>query len=92
MPSARIAVIGDHDPDAFSHPPTNRALDTAIRGLNVDVEVVWVPTPDVERDTVAALSAFAGYWASPGSPYRSLAGMLGGIRFARESGKPFVAT
>ena len=33
-----------------------------------------------------------GVWIAPGSPYRSMDGMLAGIQFARARNRPFVAT
>ena len=38
------------------------------------------------------LERFDGLFASPGSPYRSFAGMLRGIEFARSRNWPFVGT
>jgi CTP synthase (UTP-ammonia lyase) len=38
------------------------------------------------------LESFDGLWASPGSPYKSLDGMLKGIEFARRRDWPFLGT
>ncbi len=92
MSRKRIAIIGDYDPASYSHPPTNQALESAIGELRADADYEWVATEEVLKYPETALGRFDGLWASPGSPYRSLEGMLAGIRFARESGKPFFAT
>jgi CTP synthase (UTP-ammonia lyase) len=42
--------------------------------------------------TTAALEKFAGFWLVPGSPYRSMAGALAVVRFARERAIPFLGT
>ena len=85
----RIGILGDFTPQFASHLATNEALPMAAREAGLEVASEWVPTPEVSE---ARLSAFDGLWASPGSPYKSLDGMLHGIQFARERGKPFVAT
>jgi CTP synthase (UTP-ammonia lyase) len=41
---------------------------------------------------VAQLAGFAGVWCVPASPYASADGALAAIRFARESGRPFLGT
>ncbi len=61
--------------------------------LAFDLEVAWLPTVSFRDDEdTTTLDAFDGLWASPGSPYASLDGALLAIRFARERGRPFVAT
>lgn len=93
MRRARIGIIGDFDPAKPSHPATDAALDRAERECGLALDVVWVPTAAVAAAGAAAmLDRFDGLWASPGTPYRSIEGGLEGIRFARERGKPFVAT
>ena len=42
--------------------------------------------------TQKMLESFDGLWASPGSPYKSLDGMLKGIEFARKRDWPFLGT
>lgn len=59
------------------------------RGLTVTVE--WLLTPILEAGRID-LAAFDGLWCAPGSPYRSLIGALGAIRFARERDVPFLGT
>ncbi|MBZ5592678.1 MAG: hypothetical protein LAP39_10615 [Acidobacteriia bacterium] len=89
----RIGILGDFDPDYHSHCATNASLQHAAKALGREVESAWVPTPSLERPQVGeVLSGYDGLWASPGSPYRSMRGMLAGIVFARASGRPFVAT
>ena len=90
--TARIAVVGDFDASYPSHLATNQAIDAAARALGASVDVVWVPTPDVAASGAGMLAEFDGIWSAPGSPYRSVAGALEAIRFARTRGKPFVGT
>jgi CTP synthase (UTP-ammonia lyase) len=85
----RIAILGDYNPAFESHAATTNAILLAAESGGCEVRVEWVPTPEI---TDARLDDFDGIWASPGSPYASFDGMLHGIRYARERGRPFVAT
>ena len=91
MTPVRIGIIGDFRPYEYHH-ATNDALTFTAERLGVDLEYEWVPTDALDARASALLAPFDGIWASPGSPYRSFEGALEGIRFARESGRPFVAT
>ena len=89
----RIGIIGDFEATRRSHPATDAALRHAAGHLAVDVEVSWLPTPSfVESTEQRRLEACDGLWASPGSPYQSMAGALRAIRFARERNWPFIGT
>ncbi len=92
-PEIRVGVMGDFDPSSDTHLATNEALKHAGDSLSARVRVEWVATPEIERvpaDT--ALRRFHALWCAPGSPYTSMAGALEGIRFVRESGRPFFGT
>jgi CTP synthase (UTP-ammonia lyase) len=82
-----IGVVGDFDAGNLTHQATNQALTHA--GLRFE----WVPTVDVPpHEPAARLAAYTGLFIAPASPYRSMAGALAAIRFARERGVPLVAT
>jgi len=88
----RIGVIGDYD-GRRSHVATNEALAHAAAALGCELDVRWLPTESLlAPDAREALAACDGLWASPGSPYRSEAGALAGIHYARERDVPLVAT
>ncbi|MGB6200598.1 MAG: CTP synthase [Candidatus Acidiferrales bacterium] len=86
----RVALVGDYDPFVIAH----QAIPEALR-LSVDaahsVEGVWIRTDSIS-DTQAQLRDFDGIWCVPASPYASMEGALEAIRFARESGRPFLGT
>jgi CTP synthase (UTP-ammonia lyase) len=91
--AVRIGILGDFNPEFRSHHATNDSLQHAARKLAMKVEFEWVPTPSVGSDGAEKiLERFDGLWASPGSPYKSFAGMLKGIEFARRRNWPFLAT
>jgi CTP synthase (UTP-ammonia lyase) len=83
----RAAVVGDYNPANHTHTATDAALGHA------GVEYDWISTIDVEASGAAeTLGTYAGVFIAPSSPYRSMAGALEAIRFARERGVPLVAT
>ena len=91
--AVRIGILGDFNPEFRSHHATNDALQHAAGKLGITVESQWIPTPAVlEANGVKTLESFDGIVASPGSPYKSMDGMLRGIQFARERDWPFLGT
>ncbi len=86
-PTVRICLVGDYDPAVTAHQAIPQALALAAK-YNA-VEPVWLET---ERAQDADLDEYAGFWCVPASPYRSMEGALRVIRFARETGRPFLGT
>jgi CTP synthase (UTP-ammonia lyase) len=82
----RIALIGDRNPDVLAHRAIPLALELAAADLGVEVEPVWIDTDQLL--TTAPLSDCHGIWCIPASPYRSMAGALRGIGYARTQGIP----
>lgn len=85
--AVRICLVGDYDPKVTAHQAIPKAL--ALAAKCNPVELVWLGT---ERALDADLAPYAGFWCVPASPYRSMEGALRVIRFARETGKPFLGT
>ena len=89
----KIAVLGDYDPASPTLPSIEKSLQHAAAQLDLIVEAEWLPTPSLmEASARKVLEHFDGIWAAPGSPYKSLDGMLKGIQFARERDWPFLGT
>jgi CTP synthase (UTP-ammonia lyase) len=86
----RVALIGDYNPSVIAH----QAIPEALR-LSADTghsaEGVWIHTGSIS-DAKVQLGDFDGVWCVPASPYASMEGALEAIRFARESGRPFLGT
>ena len=87
----RIAVLGDYDPDSRPHTSIRAALEHSAAQGGVGLDIQWFETDAIARG-IEALRGFDGVWAGPGSPFRSLDGMLSGIRLAREERIPFLGT
>lgn len=81
--SARIVVLGDHNPQHSTH----RELDAVLaqlrdRGLSAEWHATDAP----------AIPAHDGLWIAPGSPYRDEPAVLAAIGHARRSGTPLLGT
>jgi CTP synthase (UTP-ammonia lyase) len=92
MNVVRIGLIGDHDPAVTAHRAIPEALRLAAQGVGRALEPVWVGTATLGDDPPARLADFAGLWCVPASPYADTDAALAAIRFARESGRPFLGT
>lgn len=86
----RIALIGDYDPQVTAHQAIPVALGMLAEHSGRDVQFQWLPTESIHVDT--PLQDFDGFWCVPASPYKSEAGALRAIRFAREQQRPFLGT
>jgi CTP synthase (UTP-ammonia lyase) len=86
----RVALVGDFNPSVIAH----QAIAEALR-LSADakhsIEGVWVHTQSISNVEIQ-LRDYDGIWCVPASPYASMEGALEAIRFARESGRPFLGT
>lgn len=83
-----IGIVGDYDHTKATHRLTSTAFDY----LSNVLSYAWVPTVSLEVDTAKRLGAFDGLLIAPGSPYRSMAGAISAIAFARECGVPLLGT
>ena len=72
---------------------TAEALEHSAAALGVLVTQRWFETEEVTRpEALESLSRFDGIWVVPGSPYKSLDGVLSAIRLAREQEIPLLGT
>jgi CTP synthase (UTP-ammonia lyase) len=88
----RIALVGDYDPAITAHQAIPRALDLSAKQLGREVAASWLHTSNLTAPIDDKLAEFVGIWCVPGSPYAHADGALEVIRFARESGRPFLGT
>lgn len=89
--TASIALIGDHSPAVPAHRAIPLALERAAADTQTAIEWRWVATDTID-DAARDLADCDAIWAAPASPYRSMAGALAAIRFARETGRPLLGT
>ena len=88
-----IGMIGDYDPASPAHQAVMTALGHAADYLSIRLNVCWLPTESLlEQEYHKTLEPLSCLWAAPGSPYQSLDGALEGIRYARETNRPFLGT
>jgi CTP synthase (UTP-ammonia lyase) len=91
-PVVRIALVGDYDPEVTAHIAIPRALVLAAEAAECDPAPDWIATPDLAHDAEQRLAPYDAVWCVPASPYASMDGALNAIRFARETGRPFLGT
>jgi CTP synthase (UTP-ammonia lyase) len=91
MAAATIALVGEYSASVVAHRAIPRALELARSAHKLLIEWEWVSTATI-RDARRDLARFAGLWVVPASPYASMDGALDAIRWARETGAPFLGT
>jgi CTP synthase (UTP-ammonia lyase) len=91
MAQLRIALIGDYNANVIAHQAIPQALRLSGEAVGRAVDGVWIHTASLVNPQVQ-LERFDGVWCVPASPYANTDGALEAIRFARESGRPFLGT
>lgn len=91
MSTPRIALIGDHNPEITAHQGIPFALAIAAEAVGA-CDWEWLHTVTLLDDPSERLAGFQGIWCVPGSPYASTRGALAAIRWARQTGHPFLGT
>lgn len=90
--SIHIAIIGDYDPLRPRHLATEAALEHAAVSIGLKIKKTWVSTSQINAESAhVLLDCFDAYFGAPGEAV-SLEGALQGIRYARESFKPYLGT
>ena len=90
--SVAIGIIGDFDKTRASHAAINQALVHASYQLNIKLKTDWLTTPLFETTKAKEILKKYGGIIASGSPYKSMKGVLAGIKAARESNIPFIGT
>ena len=86
--SPRIALVGDHDEAVVAH----RAIPLVLALATPTPDWHWLHTTSLTGEVAARLEPFDGVWVVPASPYASTAGAIAAIRWARQTGRPFLGT
>ena len=88
-----IAVIGEFDPTFAPHMSIIPSMVHARpQSAQIRQEVEWLDTIACQSLSDFELSRFDGFWIAPGSPYKSLAGALRVISYARTKDVPLLGT
>jgi CTP synthase (UTP-ammonia lyase) len=89
----QIGILGDFNSSSPNLPAVEQSIKHAAEKLEIAADGQWLPTDSLlTSELEKKLEVFDGLWAGPGSPYKSLDGMLRGIEFARRRDWPFVGT
>lgn len=89
---AKLAIVGDFNPNFIPHPKTNEAIAHASESLGEAVFVEWIPSTRLKSNVEAQLAPYDGIWVAPGSPYKNMEGALEAIRFSRRTALPLLGT
>src|ERR1700733_6675737 len=90
--TVKVAVVGDRLARFAAQEDIEVALQHSGHALGVPVDVEWFATPKLETHAAELLHCADAVWCAPGSPYLSMEGAPEGIRFARETARPFLGT
>lgn len=90
--TVRIALVGDYRPEITAHRAIPKALELAGRDLGAPITFQWFNTADLATRLRDDLQTAHGMWCVPASPYADMQAALGAIRWARESGTPYLGT
>jgi CTP synthase (UTP-ammonia lyase) len=88
----RLAIIGDYDDTFKPHRATHEAIAHSSQKFDIRIAYDWVATDTIEARFEAITAGYDAYWIAPGSPYKSIAGALKIIQYAREKGVPVLGT
>jgi CTP synthase (UTP-ammonia lyase) len=89
----RIGIVADYNPKNKYHVATEQSVAHAAEALGIPADCLWLDTDSLHSPSAGArLADHDGIWCGTSSPYRSMEGALGAIRFARENGRPFIGT
>ncbi len=88
----KLAIIGDFNPSFRPHAATNEAIQHSISKFDLNVTSEWISTESALGNFANITQNYNGFWIAPGSPYKSMAGALTIIKYARENKIPVLGT
>jgi CTP synthase (UTP-ammonia lyase) len=88
----QLGIMGDFDALNGTHTATNDALDHAAKKLGIPLRYEWVATERIEPEFDAICGLYHGLLIAPGSPYKSMQGVLKIIEYARLQKIPTLGT
>ena len=88
----KLAIIGDYDSSFRPHIATNEAIEHSLKSLQAELAIDWISTNVIEENFERITEAYDSFWIAPGSPYKSMAGALRVIEYARLNNIPTLGT
>jgi CTP synthase (UTP-ammonia lyase) len=88
----KLGIMGDFDASNNTHITNNEALDHAAKQFAKPFQYEWVATERIEREWDTIISSYDGFLIAPGSPYKSMTGVLKIIEYARTHQIPTLGT
>lgn len=87
----KIAILGDFNPANTLHHTVNESLGHVQKQLEEEFQWDWIST-DVFNPKIAFNGLYVGLWIVPGSPYKSMEGVLNAIEYTRTNQIPTLGT
>src|ERR1044072_812022 len=88
----KLGIMGDFDASNPTHIANNEALDHAVKQFAKPFQYEWVATERIEPEFETIISSYNGFLIAPGSPYKSMTGVLKIIEYARTHQIPTLGT
>lgn len=87
----RIAILGDFNVNNTLHHAVNDSIRHSQNQLDAELQCDWIQT-DLFDPQVVFNDLYSGLWIVPGSPYRSMEGVLNAVQYARAHNIPTLGT
>jgi CTP synthase (UTP-ammonia lyase) len=88
----QLGIMGDFDASNATHIANNEALDHAAKQIGKPFTYEWVGTERIEPEFDNIIRSYHGFLIAPGSPYKSMSGVLKIIEYARTHNIPTLGT
>ena len=88
----KLGIMGDFDASNPTHIANNEAFDHAAKQFAKPFQYEWVATERIEPAFETIISSYNGFLIAPGSPYKSMSGVLKIIEYARTHQIPTLGT
>ncbi|MCS3795800.1 hypothetical protein [Niastella sp. OAS944] len=88
----KLGIMGDFDASNPTHIANNEALDHATKQFAKPFQYEWVATEIIGPEFETIISSYNGFLIAPGSPYKSMTGVLKIIEYARTHQIPTLGT
>jgi CTP synthase (UTP-ammonia lyase) len=85
MRTARIALLGEHNPTGETHIATTDAIEHCSALLGYPISAEWISSLEIPN---VPLSGYDGLWVAPGPPHLDVENSLPAITKARAMGLP----